>query len=119
MRRRKHLGGGSERRVTLGMISLCAGALALVALAAPASARDCTPRAQQEMDAINARAAAASKAQDTATLCRDMSAQIRSYEFLINLFKDPSCAASDPAAGIAQLDAKVGPLRTAYNKYCH
>src|ERR1700726_2611690 len=41
MRRRKHLGGGSERRVTLGMIGLCAGALALVALAAPASARDC------------------------------------------------------------------------------
>jgi hypothetical protein len=113
-----HLGGGNLRRVTLGMIGACAAGLVLAAVASPAHARDCTPRAQQEMDAINARAAAASKANDTPTLCREMAAQIRSYEFLISLFKDPSCAASDPRAGIDQLNTKVEPLRTAYDKYC-
>jgi hypothetical protein len=76
------------------------------------SAYDCGPRLQQEMDAINRRAAA------QAPTCQDMLAQIRSYEFIVKLFQDPGCNASNPSHGIAQMRAKLAPLRSVYAKAC-
>jgi hypothetical protein len=100
------------------MAALATGAM-LLSVASPARAVDCTPRAQQEIEKINQRAAAASSTNDTGELCRGLADQIKSYEFLIGLFNNPECHASDPKAGIAQMNAKVGPLREAYSKYCN
>ena len=97
---------------------LAAGLLMSVA-GSVASARDCVDEARREMDTINQRAAAVSKSNSAETLCRNMQAQIRSYELLIGLFRSRECNAKDPAAGIAQMTEKVTPLRTAYAKYCH
>jgi hypothetical protein len=96
---------------------LAAGVLLSIAGSA-ASARDCVDEARREMDTINQRAAAVSKNDDVKTLCRNMQAQIRSYELLIGLFRSAECNAKDPAAGIAQMTEKVTPLRTAYGKFC-
>jgi hypothetical protein len=106
------------RRTILAFAALGSSLLVLQPWTA-AGAVDCTPRAQQEIDKINERAASASSTNDTAALCRGMAEQIKSYEFLIGLFKNPECHASDPAAGIAQMNAKVEPLRVAYTKYCN
>src|ERR1700743_3127810 len=107
-----------HRRIPLAFAALASSVLVLQPWTA-AWAVDCTPRAQQEIDLINQRAAAANSTNDTAALCRGIADQIRSYEFLIGLFNNPECHASDPRAGIAQMNEKVGPLREAYTKYCN
>jgi hypothetical protein len=109
---------GLRRLTRCAIAALAAGAMFL-SVVGPARAVDCTPRAQQEIEKINQRAAAASNTNDTGELCRGLADQIKSYEFLIGLFNNPECHASDPKAGIAQMNAKVGPLREAHTKYCN
>jgi hypothetical protein len=104
-----------SRRKSSGALILAA---AFAAAALPVRASDCTAKASHEMDIINRRAAAADHNRGTASLCRDMAAQIHSYDYIIGLFRDPGCGASDPKGGIALLTSKVTPLREAYAKYC-